>query len=124
MRKNSYTDNYHDFIGFVIAYEYLPDDSHMKVSVYVKPEFQHGAYGLVAVVKFVDFLFTYYNLNKIFTEVYEFNTPSIKLHNTFGFSKEGHLKDYKYYNGKYHDMIIFSITRRNFYERIEELHLL
>ena len=69
-------------------------------------------------------LFTYYNLNKIFTEVYEFNTPSIKLHNTFGFSKEGHLKDYKYYNGKYHDMIIFSITRRNFYERIEELHLL
>ena len=117
-------DNLNKFIGFVIAYEHLPEDSHMKVSVYVKPEFQHGAYGLVAVVKFVDYLFKFYNLNKLFTEVYDFNMPSIKLHETFGFTREGHLKEYKYYDGKYHDMFIYSVTRGIFYERIKGLHLL
>ena len=117
-------DDSNDFIGFVIAYDYMRDDNHMKVTVYVKPEFQHGAYGLVAVVKFIDFLFSYYNLNKIFTEVYDFNVPSIKLHNTFGFEEEGRLKEYKYYNGRFHDMLIFAITREKFYERVEKLRLL
>ena len=117
-------DDSNKFIGFVIAYEYLPDDGHMKVSVYVKPEFQHGAYGLIAVVKFVDYLFKFYNLNKLFTEVYDFNTPSIKLHDTFGFTKEGHLKEYKYYNGEYHDMLIYAVTRETFYGKIKGLHLL
>ena len=117
-------DDSHDFIGFLIAYDYMRDDSHMKVTVYVKPEFQYGAYGLIAAVKFIDFLFKFYNLNKIFTEVYDFNEPSLKLHKTFGFVEEGRLKEYKYYNGKLHDMLIFAVTREDFYERIKKLRLL
>ncbi len=118
------SDNEHDFIGFVIAYDYMRNDSHLKVTVYIKPEFQHSTYGFVAVVKFIDFLFNYYNLNKVFTEVYSFNEASVALHTTFGFKQEASLSEYKYYNGKYYDMIIYSIKRENFYERIEKLRLL
>lgn len=117
-------DDSHEFIGFVIAYDYMRNDGHMKVTVYIKPECQYGVYGLIAVVKFIDFLFNYYNLNKLFTEVYEFNKASISLHNTFGFVKEATLKEYKYYNGEYNDMLIYSTTRKEFYERVEKLHLL
>lgn len=117
-------DDDNKFIGFVIAYDYARNDSHMKVTVYVKPQYQHGAYGLIAVVKFIDYLFNYYNLNKIFTEVYEFNQASVKLHQTFGFVQEACLKEFKWYNGKYYDILIYSIHRKQFYERIEKLNLL
>ena len=117
-------DDTHEFMGFVIAYDYMREDCHMKVTVYVKPEFQHGMYALIAVVKFIDFLFNFYNLNKIFTEVYSFNEASIKLHKTFGFTEEGCFKEYKYYNGKFHDMYIYSTKREDFYNRIKGLNLL
>ena len=102
----------------------MKNDNHMKVTVYIRPEFQSRAYGILAAVKFIDYLFKFYNINKIFTEVYEFNEISLKIHDSLGLSKEACLKEYKYYNGKYYDMYVYSVKREEFYRIVEEKRLL
>ncbi len=113
-----------DFIGFVIAYDYMKNDNHMKITVYIKPEFQSRFYGIFAAAKFIDYLFKFYNINKIFTEVYEFNNVSLKIHDSLGLCKEACLKEYKYYNGRYYDMYIYSMSRDLFYSIAEKKRLL
>ena len=99
-------DNY-DFIGFVIAYDYMKNDGHMKFTLYIKSELRSEGYGIFAATKFVDYLFKYYNIHKIFTEVYAFNDVSIDIHDKLQLTKEACLKDYKFFNGEYFDMYIY-----------------
>ena len=113
-------DDRYDFIGFLIAYDYSRNDAQLKVSVYILPQFR-ALYGFLAVARFIGDLFRYFNLNKIFTEVYEFNEESIRMHEVFGFRREAVLQEYKYYDGKYYAMHIFSIGRDDFYDRIQKL---
>lgn len=117
-------DSRNDFIGFVIAYDYMKNDNHMKITVYIKPEFQSRYYGVLAAAKFIDYLFKYYSINKIFTEVYEFNHVSLRIHDSLGLCKEACLREYKYFNGKYYDMYIYSMSRSFFYELAEKKRLL
>lgn len=117
-------DHNHDFIGFAIAYDYMKNDGHMKITLYIKPELRSGWYGIFAAAKFVDYLFMYYNIHKIFTEVYAFNLPSVKIHDKLELYKEACLRDYKFYNGIYYDMYIYSMTRNSFYDLAARKRLL
>ncbi len=117
-------DQNHDFVGFLIAYDYMRNDGHMKFTLYIKPALRSGLYGIFAGAKFVDYLFRYYNIHKVFTEVFAFNQPSINIHNKLELYKEACLKDYKFYDGKYYDMYIYSMTRDFFYDLVERKRLL
>ncbi len=48
--------------------------------------------------------------------VYDFNEPSIKLHQRLGFQMEGRHRDMIFTGGEYHDEIHFGITRDEFYD--------
>ena len=39
------------FIGFAIAYDYMKNDAHMKITIYITPEYQRIGYGIIAAVK-------------------------------------------------------------------------
>ena len=111
------TNSNDDFIGFLISYDYSPNDMHLKIMEYIEPAFRNGIYTTYSLVSFLHTLFTHYNLRKVYTEVYEYNTDSLRSHCSFGFSEEAKLKEYRYYNQKYWNFIIFSITKEGFYER-------
>ncbi len=100
-------DQKDNLIGFALAYDYMKNDSHMKITVYIKPKFQSRFYGLFAAAKFMDYLFRFYNVRKIFTEVFAFNSVSLKIHDALGLTKEACLKEYKYYNGTRITICIF-----------------
>jgi len=59
------------------------------------------------------------NLNKIFTETFEFRKYHIKILEKFGFRKDGVLREHQYVNGKYCDSIIHSILKSEFLEKYE-----
>lgn len=102
------------FAGFVAAYDYKSIDGHIKAMIYIEPDQRYTFVG-IAGVEFANILFQYYNIRKIYTEVYGYNQDSIKYHIKVGFDEECRLRDYKFFDGKYWDVIYFSITREAFY---------
>ncbi|KZL94097.1 GNAT family N-acetyltransferase [Clostridium magnum] len=53
-------------------------------------------------------------LNKIWTEIYEFDMKKIKLYSELGFKKDGVLRQNYFYDGKLWDSYVFSILQGEF----------
>jgi len=108
------------FAGFVASYDYKVIDSHIKGLIYIEPAFRSGFVGLAG-IEFANILFQYYNIRKIYTEVYAYNKTSIEYHKKIGFTEECRLKEYKYFDGKFWDVIYFQISRELFYEKNQHI---
>lgn len=106
-----------DFIGFFIAYDLSENDGTIKLLQYVRPEHRMTGLPAFAGIEFLDTMFRYHNVRKMYSEVYSFNNISLTYQKSFGFTEETRFKEYHYYNGKYWDSIFLSITREEFYNR-------
>lgn len=58
--------------------------------------------------------FTHLNLNRIEALIEPANSPSQKLVEKTGFLREGLLRDYEYTQGKFDDLYMYSMLRREF----------
>lgn len=63
--------------------------------------------------KLISFGFENLELNRIEALVMPGNKPSLKLLNKFGFSEEGLLHEYALFKGKYTDLVMLSLLKRN-----------
>jgi len=89
--------------------------------LYIEKEFRkNGMVGLVT-IDFFNAMFQYYNIHKIYTEVYDYNQNSIKYQIHFGFTEECRLKNYRYFDGKYWDTIYYSLSREEFYAKYSKI---
>lgn len=48
-------------------------------------------------------------LNKLCGEVFSFNEKVVKMHEKFGFRREGYLRNHIFKNNKYHDVIVIGL---------------
>jgi RimJ/RimL family protein N-acetyltransferase len=70
---------------------------------------------LLAVLKMLsEYGFKHLNLNKIFTETYDYRKDHISTLESFGLKKEGILRKHVFKNGEYHDSAIHSILRNEY----------
>lgn len=108
-------------IGYVHDYDFDERNGHCKIAVFI--EKNHRAYGLggLASVMFMEFLFAQYSIRKIYIDIYEYNKESLDSNLKAGFEKEGFLKDYRYYAGKYYGMYILSMTREKYENTLRRL---
>lgn len=109
-----------EFIGFAYSYEFQPLNGHCLFTVAVKEKFQNYGFGGFMSVKFLKYMFDNYNLRKVYTHIYSSNERSLKCVEAFGFIREGLLKDYKFMNGKFDDLLILSLKRKDFIEKETE----
>lgn len=64
----------------------------------------------------LDYAFNILNLRRITSYIVEYNDNSQKLFKSVkGFNKEGVLKKHFYFDGEYHDVIILSLFKDNYY---------
>lgn len=67
-----------------------------------------------------DLLFQYafgeLGLNKIWTELYEFDTKKITLYQNMGFQQDGLLREQYFYDGKWWNSYILSLLRKEYRE--------
>mgnify|MGYP001281095530 CR=1 FL=1 len=68
-------------------------------------------YGTKATKALVKYAFEQLNLNLIYSEILKYNLPSQKAKEKCGFRKDGVLRNRIYKNGKYHDLVIWSIQK-------------
>lgn len=72
-------------------------------------------YGTEAMELLVAFIFNEMNLNRIELNVYSFNERAIKSYEKCGFKREGVLREALYKQGKYHDEVVMSILKSEYY---------
>lgn len=65
--------------------------------------------GETSIYVLLEYAFGHLNMNKIYLEVFAYNTQAIRLYEQVGFSKEGLLKNHVFKSGKYCDVTIYSI---------------
>ena len=104
-------------IGYAHNYDFSLQDGHCKVVVYLSPEYRDSGIGGLSAIKFMNLMFQKYPLNKLYTAVYAYNKRSLVNNIKAGFTEEGVLKQYRYYNGEYHGLHILSIDRKTFYQK-------
>ena len=102
------------FIGIVYSYDFHMRDGHCKAAVYIAPEWRRGGMGAIAGIQFIRHLLRFYPLRRIHCDVYAYNEKSLTSLRQCGFEQTGVVKEYRYFNGKYHDLVLLSVSRDDF----------
>ncbi len=85
-----------------------------ELSIIIKKEFQKKGFGKSALKMIVDYAFNKMNLHRLEAEVIENNSPSIKLVEQLGFKLEGKLREAKYTEGGYVDILRYGILKNEY----------
>ncbi|MGQ9855323.1 MAG: GNAT family N-acetyltransferase [Fervidobacterium sp.] len=98
-------------IGFV-KFDLRVFNRNAYLTYYVVPKYRGQGYGKLMLQKAIEFAFEEMNMHRLTAEVYEYNERSIKLLERLGFVKEGVLREAKFHNAKYWDIVIMGLIRR------------
>jgi len=85
-----------------------------ELSLFLDPDFQKkgiGSKALLALMKHAFFSMNFYRLE---AEIIEYNQPALTLIRKLEFIEEGRLRQAKYFDGKYYDILRFGILKPEF----------
>lgn len=74
---------------------------------------QGNGFGSDAIKTLLSFCFNSMNLHKIYLTVFSHNHKAIQLYQKLGFKKEGILKEHRFMNGDFTDVLIFSYIKES-----------
>lgn len=85
-----------------------------RYGISILPQHQRKGYASEAIRLVLRYFFDERRYQKCNVEVFSFNEPSQKLHESLGFTLEGRLRRMIYTGGAFHDALIYGITREEF----------
>jgi len=90
---------------------------HAEFGYYIgEPAALNSGISLEAEYLMLDYAFNYEHLKKVWCETMAFNTHVLKIHERFGFQKDGVLRSHAFRQGAYQDLILQSILDDEFKE--------
>lgn len=90
-------------------------DRSAELGIVIGDKSQWGkGYAQDAVQSLLAFVFEQMNLNRIHLRVYADHAAAITVYRKCGFVEEGRLREDVYAEGRYHDMLVMSILKREF----------
>lgn len=98
-------------VGFVQAFGMDIVDRYAHLRMYIEPSRQHLGYGLEAGLLFTRHMFYNYGLRKLYAEVFEHNSTTLKWLERIGFVEEGRLRQHTWYRDRYWDMVVLALYR-------------
>jgi ribosomal-protein-alanine N-acetyltransferase len=101
-------------VGMTFDYQYNPIDKYAYLCIYFIPEYTAKGLGFEAGYTICEYLFANYGLRKIYTEILDFNAPSLKLNMKNLFKQEGLLKEHQWIGDRYWDLHILALTLDDF----------
>ena len=85
-------------------------DGELGLFIGEKSEWNKG-YGRKAIQLMLSFAFNTLNLNRVYLRVVAENQRGIRSYKAVGFVEEGRMREAKFLNGSYHDMLLMSVLR-------------
>lgn len=92
-------------IGTIYSYSYSKRDAYCFITTYITSLFEDRGYGAESFANFMGYLFDMFGLFKIYNDVYDFNTDSLKMLQKAGFKIEGVFRGHRLFDGQRHDLI-------------------
>jgi len=74
-------------------------------------------YGLEAMYLSAQYAFTHLNLHRLYLKVFAWNKNARAMYESFGFRKEGTLREHVFRDGRYHDIVVYGILVDEFKKR-------
>jgi diamine N-acetyltransferase len=82
-----------------------------EISIYVAKKYQGKGIAGDALELLRQKALDEFGLNRLYAEIYAFNTVSIKLFESAGYTLEGRMKQHVWKNGGFHDALIYGLLR-------------
>ncbi len=82
-----------------------------EITIWIEPDFRHKGLARKALEGIINLAFNQLNFHRLEAEVYDFNLAARNLFNKVGFVQEGALRQAKYMDGKYCDIIRFGLLK-------------
>jgi RimJ/RimL family protein N-acetyltransferase len=98
-------------VGLVVAYAPDLHSGHVQVAALLDPSVQRRAWPMEAMFLFVNYLFTNWNLRKVYAESLEFNYLQFASGAGRLFDVEARLRAHHFWNGRYWDKVIGHCSR-------------
>jgi len=92
-----------------------------ELSLFLKPEFQGKKIGTEVLKRMMKYAFNTLNFYRLEAEVIDYNEVSRKLVEKLNFTLEGRLRQAKYFEGKYYDILRYGILKPEFDRFVENL---
>ena len=103
-----------DIIGQVCLKRITWVNRKAEVSLFIRKDMQAQGHGSLALQAIIEYAFKQLNLYRLEAEVIDGNIASLKLVDKAGFTAEGRLREAKFINGEYKDLLRFGLLRREF----------
>ncbi|MCB8986201.1 MAG: GNAT family N-acetyltransferase [Ardenticatenaceae bacterium] len=104
-------------IGSVGLMNLRPKFYNAAVGYELAPAFWRQGMMTEALTAVIDFGFIVMALNRIEAYVMPENTPSVRLLEKLGFVSEGLMREYGYWRQAFHDLLLFSLLRKDWDKR-------
>ena len=101
-------------VGTIIAVDCNARMGTFSYGLGVMDEHRRKGYASEAILLLLRYYFLELRYQKCTTSVYDFNPPSIGLHEKLGFMREGTLRNMIFTAGQHHDIHYYGITRTEF----------
>ena len=85
-----------------------------ELSLFLHPDFQNKGLGVSILNSMIHHAFFSLNLHRLEAEVNAYNDVGLRIMDKLGFVKEGVLREARYLDGKYYDIIRFGLLKRDF----------
>lgn len=106
------------FIGTIAVYLVNWKNGTCHVGISIGPDFQEKGYGTDAMKVLLDFIFNYMNVNKVKLQVFGYNQRAIGSYEKCGFQLEGTFREELFRFGKYHDVLVMGLLRKDWEETL------
>jgi len=80
-----------------------------ELSIYIGEEKNKGKYESEVISLLANYGFKELRLHRIFSTIFSYNKEGIKLIKSLGFTLDGRHREARFWDGKYHDELIYSI---------------
>ncbi|UYP47168.1 hypothetical protein NEF87_003453 [Candidatus Lokiarchaeum ossiferum] len=106
--------NSHEPIGSIVIENWDQKHQSAEIGYDLSPHFWHQGFMNEALTVMLEYIFLVLNVNRVEATVNPTNIQSIKLLKKCRFVQEGILRQKYYYQGIFHDEIIFSLLKDDF----------
>jgi ribosomal-protein-alanine N-acetyltransferase len=106
-------------IGIIRFKNFRPADYRAEIGCMIRTEFQGIGLMSEAFQTLIEFGFNELQLNTIEATILPENSSSQKLVLRNNFIQEAHFRDYRFFNGQYQDVYVFTLHKRNYLDSIE-----
>lgn len=85
-----------------------------ELSLFIHPDYQHKKIGLRIMEAMISHAFQHLNFHRLEAEIIEYNPAAIRLVEKLGFVNEGRLREARYFDRKYYDILRYGLLKSEY----------